>query len=201
MMKKAGYGRRILVTLSQQLTPESAMSDLPAQSEFLIYEAENGAIKLEVRFEGETVWLSQQLMADLFQTTQQNVSLHLQNIYEEGELHPEATHKEFLSVRREGKRDVQRTLDFYNLDASISTRMDDWVAKLDGFLRLNERDILTHAGRLTHDEAVGHATQEYDAFHSERLAEKAAQPDDFDKVVRALAPATPTRRKKKGGEA
>ena len=59
-------------------------------------------------------------MADLFQTTQQNVSLHLQNIYEEGELHPEATHKEFLSVRREGKLDVQRTLDFYNLDAIIS---------------------------------------------------------------------------------
>ena len=96
------------------------MSDLPAKSEFLIYEAENGAIKLEVRFEGETVWLSQQLMADLFQTTQQNISLHLQNIYEEGELGLSATHKEFLSVRREGKRDVQRTLDFYNLDAIIS---------------------------------------------------------------------------------
>ena len=77
------------------------MSDLPAKSEFLIYEAENGAIKLEVRFEGETVWLSQQLMADLFQTTQQNISLHLQNIYEEGELRLSATHKEFLSVRRE----------------------------------------------------------------------------------------------------
>lgn len=96
------------------------MSALPAKSELLIYEAENGAIKLEVRFEGETVWLSQQLMADLFQTTQQNVSLHLQNIYEEGELGRSATHKEFLSVRREGQRDVQRTLDLYNLDAIIS---------------------------------------------------------------------------------
>jgi hypothetical protein len=56
----------------------------------------------------------------LFQTTQQNVSLHIQNIYEEGELKPEATHKEFLSVRREGKRDVQRRLDYYNLDVIIS---------------------------------------------------------------------------------
>jgi len=343
------------------------MSDLPAKSEFLIYEAENGAIKLEVRFEGETVWLAQQLMADLFQTTQQNISLHLQNIYEEGELHLSATHKECLSVRREGKRDVQRTLDFYNLDAIISVgyriksrvatqfriwatqrlreyivkgfvldderlknpdvpfdyfeeltrriqdirtserrfyqkitdiyatsldydpttetsltffrtvqnkvhwaitdqtaaeiiaaradrkqpdmgltnwrgvkprkedaviaknylaapelaalnnlveqylvfadgqamrripmRMADWVAKLDGFLKLNERDVLTHAGRIAHEEAVGHAAQEYDAFHRERLAEKAAQPDDFDQAVRALPAAKPARKKRQG---
>ncbi|MBK8639614.1 MAG: virulence RhuM family protein [Chromatiaceae bacterium] len=136
-------------------------------------------------------------MADLFQTTQQNVSFHLQNIYEEGELHPEATHKEFLSVRREGKRDVQRTLDFYNLDAIIPMRMGDWVAKLDGFLRLNEREILTHGGRIAHEEAVGHATQEYDAFHRERLAEKAARPDDFDEAVRALPAAKPARKKKR----
>ena len=82
------------------------MSDFPAKSEFLIYEAESGRIKLEGRFEGETVWLSQQLMAELFQTTQQNVSLHLQNIYEEGELQLEATHKEFLSVRSPLLRDL-----------------------------------------------------------------------------------------------
>ncbi len=59
--------------------------------------------KLDVRFEGETVWLTQQHMADLFQTTQQNISLHLQNIYQEGELQIEATHKESLSARREAE--------------------------------------------------------------------------------------------------
>jgi len=343
------------------------MSDEPAKSSLLIYESESGDIKLEVRFEGETVWLTQQLMADLFQTTQQNVSLHLQNIYEEGELRSPATHKEFLSVRREGKRDVQRKLDFYNLDAIISVgyriksrvatqfriwatqrlreyivkgfvldderlknpdlpfdyfeeltrriqdirtserrfyqkitdiystsldyaptaetsltffktvqnkvhwaitgqtaaeiiharanrqqsnmgltnwrgakprkedaviaknylnepelaalnnlveqylvfaegqamrrmpmRMGDWVAKLDGFLRLNERDILTHAGRITHETAVGHATDEYDAFHRGRLAAKSAQADDFDHAMGALAAAKPARKKKRG---
>ena len=57
-------------------------------------------MKVEVRLENETVWLTQQQLADLFQTTQQNISLHLQNIYEEGELQRGATHKEFLSVRR-----------------------------------------------------------------------------------------------------
>ena len=59
-------------------------------------------------------------MAELFQTTQQNISLHLQNIYEEGELQRAATHKEFLSVRQEGGRSVQRRVEFYNLDAIIS---------------------------------------------------------------------------------
>ena len=58
-------------------------------------------------------------MADLFRTTQQNISLHLQNIYDEGELQRGTTHKESLSVRREGARDVKRRLDFYNLDAII----------------------------------------------------------------------------------
>jgi hypothetical protein len=85
------------------------MSEAPRTSQLLVYRAENGAIKIDVRFEDETVWLTQQLMAELFQTTQQNISLHLQNIYEEGELEPEATHKESLSVRTEGNREVSRT--------------------------------------------------------------------------------------------
>jgi len=92
----------------------------PSKGQFLVYQAEDGRMKIDRRLEGETVWLPQQHMADLFQTTQQNISLHLQNIYDEGELQRDATHMEFLSVRREGNRDVQRRLDFYNLDAIIS---------------------------------------------------------------------------------
>jgi hypothetical protein len=88
--------------------------------QFLVYPSEDGRVKIEVRLENETVWLTQQHMADLFQTTQQNISLHLQNIYEEGELQRGATHKDFLSVRREGTREVTRSVDFYNLDAIIS---------------------------------------------------------------------------------
>jgi hypothetical protein len=88
--------------------------------EFLLYQTEDGRIKLDVRLQDETVWLTQPLMAELFQTTQQNISQHIRNVFEEGELTPEATHKKFLSVRREGKRDVRRALDFYNLDMIIS---------------------------------------------------------------------------------
>jgi hypothetical protein len=94
--------------------------NLPSKGQFLVYASEGGLVKIEVRLENETVWLTQQHMADLFQTTQQNISLHLQNIYEEGELQRAATHKEYLSVRQEGNRQVKRPIDFYNLDAIIS---------------------------------------------------------------------------------
>lgn len=95
-------------------------SPYPAESQFLVYQAEDGKLKIDVRFEGETVWLTQGQMAELFQTTQQNVSLHLQNVYAEGELEREATHKESLLVRQEGARSVQRRVDVYNLDVIIS---------------------------------------------------------------------------------
>ena len=77
------------------------MSDEPLpQSEIILYQTEDGRTRVQCRFENETVWLAQQQMAELFQTTQQNVSLHLQNIYDEGELQRGATHKESLSVRQ-----------------------------------------------------------------------------------------------------
>ena len=92
----------------------------PSKGQFLVYQAEDGKLKLDVRFEDESVWLTQQLMADLFQTTKQNISLHIQNIYEECELVPEATVKKYLTVRSEGNRQVKRLLDYYNLDMIIS---------------------------------------------------------------------------------
>ncbi|GJQ59049.1 MAG: hydroxyacid dehydrogenase [Candidatus Scalindua sp. AMX11] len=90
------------------------------KSEILVYKTDDGQIKIDVRLEEETVWLTQQLMAKLFQTTQQNISLHIRNIYEESELEPHATYKKYLSVRREGNRKIQRLLDYYNLDMIIS---------------------------------------------------------------------------------
>ena len=92
----------------------------PPGGQFLVYQTEDGKLKIEVRFEGETVWLTQQHMTDLFQTTKQNVSLHIQNLYEERELERRATVKESLTVQMEGKRSVQRRVEFYNLDVIIS---------------------------------------------------------------------------------
>ena len=91
-----------------------------ANSQFIIYQTENGQTKLDVRLENETVWLTQKLMAELFQTTPQNITIHLKNIFEEGELSEEATCKDFLQVQLEGNRSIERTQKFYNLDAIIS---------------------------------------------------------------------------------
>lgn len=97
------------------------MSSLPEQhGEFYIYRSDDGKVKLDVRLENETLWLTQQMMAELFDTTKQNISQHIIAIYNEGELFPEATVKKFLTVRQEGSRQVQRQLEYYNLDMIIS---------------------------------------------------------------------------------
>ena len=88
--------------------------------EILLYQTEDGKTRLEVQFQGETVWLSQTQMSDLFQTTKQNISLHIQNIYDERELERTGTVKESLTVRQEGNRRVSRRVEYYNLDVVIS---------------------------------------------------------------------------------
>lgn len=90
------------------------------QGELIVYEDDDGRATVDVRLQGESVWLTQSLLAELFQTSIPNISMHIRNIYDEGELQSEATVKKFLTVRREGERDVRRELDYYNLDMIIS---------------------------------------------------------------------------------
>ncbi|KAB7622695.1 virulence protein RhuM/Fic/DOC family protein [Alkalilimnicola sp. S0819] len=85
-----------------------------------IYQAADGQAQIEVRLEQDTVWLTQRQMSEVFRTTPENVLMHLRNIYSDGELAEEATTKDFLAVRQEGKRQVKRTLKHYSLDAIIS---------------------------------------------------------------------------------
>jgi len=96
------------------------MMDEEHKGEIIIYQAENGKTKIDVRLEDGNVWLTQKMMADLFQTTPQNITIHLKNVFEEGELQEGSTCKEFLQVRNEGKRPVERKQKFYNIDAIIS---------------------------------------------------------------------------------
>ena len=342
------------------------MSDVPSKSQLLIYRSDDGTIKIDVRFENETVWLTQQLMADLFQTTKQNVGQHLKNVFEEGELLETSVVKKFFTTAADGKN---YSTNFYNLDAIISVgyrvksrvatqfriwatqrlreyivkgfvldderlknpdlpfdyfeellrriqdirtserrfyqkitdiyatsidydptaeasitffktvqnkmhwaitgqtaaeiivsrahstkpnmgltnwrgakvrkedaaiaknyltkdelaalnnlveqylvfatgqamrripmQMAGWITKLDSFLTINEREILTHAGKISHELAFAHAEQHYDSFQHQRLAEQSQQPDDFEKTIQQLPAAKPTR-KKKGGKA
>ena len=88
--------------------------------EFILYTTEDGRTRIECRFEQETLWLSQALMAKLFETTPQNVTQHLKALFEDGELNESATRKDFLQVRREGSREVRRSLKHYNLEAILA---------------------------------------------------------------------------------
>jgi len=88
--------------------------------EIVFYQQEDGQVRVQARLENETLWMTQQQMAELFQTTQQNISQHIQNIYDDSELSLEATYKKILWVREEGNRQVERALDSYNLDMVIS---------------------------------------------------------------------------------
>ena len=89
-------------------------------SQIQIYQSEDGQVSLQVSLENETVWLNQPQIAMLFDTSTDNISLHLKNIYAEGELDENLTTEDFSVVRQEGKRQVKRTLKHYNLDAIIS---------------------------------------------------------------------------------
>jgi hypothetical protein len=95
-------------------------SNPPREGQIVLYQTEDGRQRIEVRLEGQTVWLTQVALADLFQTTTPNINIHLKKIYAEGELNEEATIKDYLIVRSEGRRRVERRVRHYNLEAIIA---------------------------------------------------------------------------------
>ena len=138
----------------------------PSGGQILIYQTESGQTKIEVRLQNETLWLSQNALAQLYQTTKQNISLHITNIYEEGELSPAATVKEYLTVQTEGARQVNRQVKYYNLDMIISvgyriksriaTRFRQWATQ-----RLREYIV---KGFVLDDERLKNPDQPFDYF-------------------------------------
>ena len=89
-------------------------------NQIIIYQTEDGQTQVDVRLENETVWLTQAQMAELFEKTPQNITMHIGNAYKEGELEKESTCKEYLQVQQEGKRKVSRMVKYYDLDVIIS---------------------------------------------------------------------------------
>ena len=88
--------------------------------EILFYQIEDGRTRIECRFENETLWLSQVLMAELYQKDVRTINEHLKNIYEDGELSPQATIRKFRIVRTEGSREVAREIEHYSLEATLA---------------------------------------------------------------------------------
>jgi hypothetical protein len=135
----------------------------PPGGQFLVYQAENGKLKIDVRFEGETVWLTQQHMAELFQTTKQNIGQHLKSIFAEGELVQDSVVKDSFTTAADGKNYATR---FYNLDAIISvgyrvksavaTRFRIWATRL-----LREYIV---KGFVLDDERLKNPDQPFDYF-------------------------------------
>ncbi|MBQ3689031.1 MAG: virulence RhuM family protein [Bacteroidales bacterium] len=147
-------------------------------NEIVLYQPDE-TIKLEVRLENETVWLTQQQMAVLFETTKQNVSLHINKIFKEEELSPIATVKEYLTVQQEGKRTIKRIQKFYNLDVIISvgyrvksrrgTQFRIWATKVlkDYLLRgyaLNQRLTKIESQLDSHQQLLTEHSNKIDFF-------------------------------------
>ena len=113
------------------------------KNNILIYQDENGITKVNVRFADEDVWLTQNQLAEIYDTTQENISMHVANIYKDKELDENRTYKKFLLVRQEGNRKVKRNIDHYNLDmiialgyrvqSQVATRFRRWAT-----MRLHE---------------------------------------------------------------
>jgi hypothetical protein len=96
------------------------MTNMESKGEIIIYQNENNTVSLNVRLEAETIWLTRQQMAELFQSSRTNVVEHIKHIFEEGELNENATCRKFRQIQIEGSRSVERELPFYNLDLIIS---------------------------------------------------------------------------------
>lgn len=89
-------------------------------TDILIYQSEDGSTKIDVRLENETVWMTQKAIAGLYQTSTQNITMHIKNVYSEGELNENSTCKDYLQVQNEGNRQVQRNVSHYNLEVIIA---------------------------------------------------------------------------------
>jgi len=139
---------------------------VPKGGEILIYQTEGGQTKIEVRLDGETLWLNQAGLAKLYQTTTPNINIHIKNIYDEGELSEEATVKDYLIVQTEGGRQVSRQVKHYNLDmilsvgyrikSHIATRFRQWATQ-----RLREYII---KGFVLDDERLKNPDHPFDYF-------------------------------------
>ena len=167
-------------------------------NQFLLYTAPDGAVKVDVYFKDETVWLTQKALAQLFGVKVPAINKHLKNIFESGELSPEATISKMEIVRSEGEREVVREVEFYNLDAIIAvgyrvnsyqaTQFRIWATRtlrefiIKGF-ELSNYPILQDKGKVSALKARLKAEGEYEVYRNRQDAEYIS---DFDREIKRL---------------
>jgi hypothetical protein len=212
----------VVVGVRATRSKEQFMPDnrTPPRGDIVLYQTEDGRTRVECRFADETLWLSQALIAELFQKDVRTINEHLQNIYEEGELDPGPTIRKFRIVRREGARGVAREIEHYNLDAIpavselnriVTMWLDfaedqarrrkqvflrDWDLRLDEFLRFNDRAVLRDKGRIKRADADALAEVEYEEFAARRRAMLEAEGQrDHEKALEDAAKKLPEKPK------
>ena len=126
-----------------------------SNGDIIIYQTEDGLTKINVKIENETVWLSQQQMAELFNTSRTNIIEHINNIYLEEELDKESTCQNFRQVRKEGNRNVTREIPFYILNMILSSTGEK---------------LLTGAGKISHNKAIEKARLEYKKYQVKTIS-------------------------------
>jgi len=181
-------------------------------SQIIIFTTADEKISVDVFLGEETVWLTQQQIADLFGVTRTGIVEHIGNIYGEGELVPEATCRDFRQVRMEGSREVSRSIPHYNLDMIISVgynelqrlnllvsqfldfaefqaleqtsmTMADWIAALNNQISSLNRKSLQGKGKISHNQAIEKAEKELEIY---RMQEMKKLESDFDHAVKQL---------------
>jgi len=190
---------------------------LPANTEFLLYQSQDGKIRIETRMQNETVWLTINQMSELFDVDKSGISRHLKNIFESGELSRESVVAIFATTAAERKNEVavaknyliEEELDILNRIVTAYLEfaelqalnrkpmyMKDWIAKLDDFLKMSGRELLEHAGAISHDRALQKALDEYELFHSRLLKEPTIAEKDFIEAEKKFKKIESVRKKK-----
>ena len=159
-------------------------------SEIIIYQNNDGSMKIDVKLEDDTVWLSQQQMAELFQTSRTNVVEHIKNIYSEGELDENSTCRNFRQVRSEGTREVAKNYleedelkvlnnlvsGYFDFAEILAMRkrpmyMADYISQLDNILGSTGERLLAGAGKISHEKAMEKAITEYRKYQEKNLSD------------------------------
>lgn len=190
---------------------------LPANTEFLLYQSQDGKIRIETRMQNETVWLTINQMSELFDVDKSGISRHLKNIFESGELSRESVVAIFATTAAERKNEVavaknyliEEELDILNRIVTAYLEfaelqalnrkpmyMKDWIIKLDDFLKMSGRELLDNAGSISHDRALQKALDEYELFHARQLAEPTIAEKDFIEAEKKLKKIESARKKK-----
>jgi hypothetical protein len=161
-----------------------------SHSEIIIYQNPDGNIKIDVRLEDETVWLTQEQMATLFGKAKSTINEHIKNVFKEGELDQKVVIRKFRRTTQHGLL-VEQYLAFAETMAQQRTPMymNDWIQRLDAILQLYGREILTHAGKISHELALKKSGEEFEKFQlTQKTLEKEQSLNELEADIKKLKP-------------